>query len=134
MRRLGLGALRAPGAHGWDRADPPGPRDSPAAIRHAWQTANPDLRMGGPSLSWLSAFGELDHDMAAARAPAGSPQVLILADQTWVGREGGRWSRVCGTLGRCVQAVTTSDDDAHAREVAVIEGLLPKPRPTKSGH
>jgi len=132
VRRLGLGALRAPGTHGWDRGDPPGRRDSPAAIRHAWQTANPDLRMGGPSLNWLAALGALDHDMANARPPTGAPQVLILADQAWIGREAGRWAQICKALGRCVQTVTTSSDDALAREVAVIEGLLPKPKPAKS--
>ena len=134
VRSLGLGALRAPGTHGWNRADPPGPRESPEAVRHAWQTANPDLRMGGPSLSWLAAFGALGHDMAAAHPPAGAPPVLILADQAWAAREGARWAPVCQALARCSQAVSASPEDVRSRDVAVVEGLLPKPRPVKSVH
>ena len=133
-RRLGLGALRAPGAKGWERADPPGARDSHAAVRHAWQTANPDLRMGGPSLSWLAAFDALGHDTDTARTPPGGASVLILADKDWTAREGARWARVCGAVAGCSQAVSTSDDDARNREAALIEGLLPKPRPVKSAH
>ena len=131
-RRLGLGTLRAPGSQGWSRADPPGPRDSPQAVRHAWQTANPDLRMGGPSLGWLAAFDTLGHAVDGARAPVGPPPVLILADQIWTTREGARWALICHAVPGCARAATTSEVDVRDREVAAIEGLLPKPRPAKS--
>ena len=134
MRRLGLGALRTPGARGWDRADPPGSSAAPAANRHAWQTANPDLRMGGPSLSWLAAFSDLDREVAAAHTQAGAAPVLILADTALSARESGHWTKVCQALAGCSQAVAATSEDAHIREVAAIEALLPKPRPTRSGH
>jgi lysophospholipase len=131
VRRIGLGSLRAPGAGGWDRTDPPGPRDTPEAIRHAWQTANPDLRMGGPSLSWLAAFGDLGHDVSTARAPAGAPQTIILADPRWAVHNAARWAPICHSMKDCVQTATTSADDAREREATFIETLLPKPKPVK---
>ncbi len=60
--RFLLGALRASGGGGWLRG---GPDDGAlgathdvqrAQLRLAWQTANPDLRMGGPSWGWRAAF------------------------------------------------------------------------------
>ena len=129
VRRLGLGALRAPGGHGWDRADPPGPSTGAAALRHAWQTANPDLRMGGPSLTWLSAFGDLVKGLSTVHAPAGAPQVLILGDPAGAGHLEDRWATICAALSRCVEVTPTSAEDVAAREVAVIEGLLAKPAP-----
>ncbi len=137
-QRLGLGTLRAPGAHGWDRAEPAGPQGGPDAVRHAWQVANPDLRMGGPSLSWLAAFDALGREVEIARPAAthdnlgGPPPVLILGDPAWNGREGGRWAPICRALSGCTEAIAMSPEEAHAREVAVIEALLPRPKPVKS--
>ena len=137
-RRLGLGTLRAPGARGWDRADPPGPPDAHDVVRHAWQTANPDLRMGGPSLGWLAAFDALGREVETARPAAGTDRgggqtpVLILGDPAWSGREGGRWAPICRALDGCASVVADSAEAVHGREVAVIEALLPQPRPVKS--
>ncbi len=76
MQQRSLGWLRADLHGGWS---PYGPDDraqgltrDPARgrLRLAWQTANPALRMGTPSWSWIAAFA------AAAEAdPASEPHV-----------------------------------------------------------
>jgi lysophospholipase len=80
---LGLGAFRAPGGDAWNRA---GPDDFAThrthdrwrgAVTHAWQIANPDLRLGGPSLDWQAAFGRLQHDAEAGAARLSGPILLI---------------------------------------------------------
>ena len=80
---LGLGAFRAPGGDTWNRT---GPDDFAAhrthdrwrgAVTHAWQIANPDLRLGGPSLDWQAALGRLQHDTEAAAARLSGPILLI---------------------------------------------------------
>ena len=45
------------------------------AVTHAWQTANPDLRISGPSLGWRGAFTTAS---VAARAQAGGVQAPVL--------------------------------------------------------
>lgn len=61
-RRLKLGWLKAPGQSGWRREGPDGVAAgvtsdrARGAVQQAWLTANPDLRMGAPSLGWLAAF------------------------------------------------------------------------------
>jgi lysophospholipase len=75
---LGLGTLRAPGADAWDRD---GPDDLAAhrthdafrgQVTHAWQLANPDLRLGGPTLDYEAALARLsaltESDLAKLRA------------------------------------------------------------------
>ncbi len=85
MRQFGLGGLRAEGEAGWRRD---GPDDRALGLTHdalrghvrtAWQGANPDLRMGGPSWSWRAAFADqLD---AVAAAPLGRVQTPVLVLQ-----------------------------------------------------
>ena len=64
MRRWGLGWRRADGGTGWSRD---GPDDRSLGLTHdalrgrvrlAWQMANPDLRMGGPSWRWRAGFAD----------------------------------------------------------------------------
>jgi len=83
LRRLGLGGLRA-GGGAWSRE---GPNDrlrglttdmARGAIRLAWQTANPDLRMGGPSWSWLLAFEETSADARAGLGRVAVPVVVTV--------------------------------------------------------
>jgi lysophospholipase len=80
---LGLGAFRAPGGDTWNRT---GPDDLAAqrthdrwrgAVTHAWQSANPDLRLGGPSLDWQAAVGRLQHDAEAGATHLSGPVLLI---------------------------------------------------------
>lgn len=103
MRRLGLGRFRAAGGKPWER---PGPDDVTLGLTHdarrgqvrlAWQRANPDLRMGGPSWDWRAAF-----DVAARKARSSPPAmpdspVLILQP-----RAGGPAARtLCKRLKAC---------------------------------
>jgi lysophospholipase len=84
LRGLGMGGLRAPGGSGWTRA---GPDDFAAHRTHdpwrggvtlRWQLANPDLRLGGPSLDWTAAASRLQ---ASAQADAGQITVPTLVVQ-----------------------------------------------------
>lgn len=80
---LGLGTFRAPGGDVWARA---GPDDFAShrthdrwrgAVTHAWQTANPDLRLGGPSLDWQAALLALQQQTEAEAARLKVPTLLI---------------------------------------------------------
>jgi lysophospholipase len=80
MTRLGLGALRPPGET-WRREQPDahalGLTGDPARGRTslAWQLANPDLRMGGPSYAWQAAFAEAS---ASARGGLGRVKTRVV--------------------------------------------------------
>jgi lysophospholipase len=103
MINVGLGGLREAGADGWRRE---GPDDRALGLTHdaargklrlAWQMANPDLRLGGPSLAWTKAF-------AAAGAEALGPQsakitipALVLAPD----RDLAPAQRLCRRLNHC---------------------------------
>lgn len=72
LMKLGAGRLPASVGQGWKRE---GPDDFKAgrtqdrqrgAVQLAWQTANPDLRMGGHSLGWTTAFGASSKEAFAA--------------------------------------------------------------------
>jgi lysophospholipase len=87
LRDLGFGGLRAPGAERWRRA---GPDDLGArrtrdawrgAVTHAWQVANPDLRMGGPSLDWQAAFAELRDRTLGDLGRLDAPTVILDGDR-----------------------------------------------------
>jgi hypothetical protein len=80
---LGLGTFRAPGGDVWSRT---GPDDFAAhrthdrwrgAVTHAWQFANPDLRLGGPSLDWHAALADLQRDAEASAARLKAPALVI---------------------------------------------------------
>jgi lysophospholipase len=93
LRVLGLGARRAPGGAGWDARRATASTHDPwrGGVTAAWQKANPDLRMGGPSLDWANAYDEAAlaarRDLAQVKAPS-----LVL--------EGGR-AEGCLTLPEC---------------------------------
>jgi lysophospholipase len=80
---LGLGGIRAPGGDAWAKT---GPDDLAAhrthdrwrgAVTHAWQTANPDLRLGGPSLDWQAALSRLQHEAETGAGRLRAPTLLI---------------------------------------------------------
>ena len=85
MRSLGLGGVRAAGGSAWSRQ---GPDDRALGLTHdaergrlrlAWQTANPDLRSGGPSWAWRAAFANLQARAADGSMQAVAAPVLVTA-------------------------------------------------------
>lgn len=82
-QRLKLSFLPWPGSPGWRRegsddqengltADP-----VRGAVNLAWQTANPDLRMGSPSLGWYAAYYDALDVTARDLARVKTPTVLL---------------------------------------------------------
>jgi lysophospholipase len=82
LRFVGLGETRAGSGKAWSRDSPD---DSAAhrthdawrgAVTHHWQLANPDLRMGGPSVAWNAALDQL-HSHTAGHTPLPVPTVSL---------------------------------------------------------
>ncbi len=126
-RSIGLGGLRADGGSAWTRG---GPDDAAlgsthdagrARLRLAWETANPDLRMGGPSWSWRAAFSE-----AAAGATSGpvgrvGAPVLILQPDGSSGTGGA----LCKRLQTCtLKSFSGSGNALHLEADAVRQVWL----------
>ncbi len=112
MQRQGLGAWRALGENPWRRE-----ADDADAVRRAWRTANPDLRMGAASYAWIVAFDDLVGEMNAGPWQDVDVPVLILQ----AGRADARTVRLCRRLPRCrIQAAP----DLHVAEVAAVEARL----------
>ena len=88
LRQIGLGVLRAPGGGAWTRGGlddfRSGRTHEPwrGAITHAWQTVNPDLRMGGPSLDWKAAFAELQRRTLDDLDRLNAPTLILDADRS----------------------------------------------------
>ena len=107
-RRLRLGFLRDPASAGWRRQGPDahaqGLTHDPrrGAVGQAWQLANPDLRMGAPSLGWYAAYYDaldaVGHDLKAVKAPV----AVLTADKDGATRNSAA-SQVCAALTACVQ-------------------------------
>jgi lysophospholipase len=80
---IGMGGLRSPGGDAWSRR---GPDDFTAhrthdrwrgGVTHAWRIANPDLRLGGPSLDWQAALARLQRDAEAGASRLRAPTLVI---------------------------------------------------------
>jgi lysophospholipase len=107
-RGLKLGFVRYPGEPGWKRdgADGFGAKlthdRTRGGVQQAWQLANPDLRMGSPSLAWYAAFYDAvdatGHDLERVQAPV----VMLDAGQD-VKALPQPQSTVCSALPRCVE-------------------------------
>ena len=107
-RTLKLGFLRYPGQAGWKREGPDGfaarlTHDRQrGAVQQAWRLANPDLRMGAPSLAWYAAFYDAvdvtGRDLERVRTPV----VMLDAGQD-VKALPQPQSAVCADLPRCVE-------------------------------
>jgi len=85
---IGLGRFRAPGGEAWSRG---GPDDFAlhrthdpwrGAVSHAWQTINPDLRIGGPSLDWDAALNDLKGAALGDQADLKIPTLVLATDHT----------------------------------------------------
>jgi lysophospholipase len=86
MEKLNLGWVRADLHGGWSRQ---GPDDAALGLTHdpvrgklrlAWQTANPDLRMGSASWSWLTAFAQASHDAQSIETRVPGPVLMLQPD------------------------------------------------------
>jgi lysophospholipase len=80
LLKVGLGRLPAGWNSGWKR-DAPGVRKGEVrardAIQRAWQTANPDLRMGGPTLGWTNAFAATSAEVREGLGETGVETYVI---------------------------------------------------------
>lgn len=107
-RSLKLGFVRYPGLAGWKREGPDGVAakltHDPArgAVQQAWRLANPDLRMGAPSLAWYAAFYDAVDATGRDLKRVDTPVVMLDAGQdvkTLPQPQGA----VCATLPRCAE-------------------------------
>ena len=129
-RRVGLGRLRAQGGGAWSSGGPEiGAGLSPAAHR-AWRTANPDLRMGGPSYDWLAAYHRLRAETdAGGLAGVTIPSLVLGADE-----DGRERDRLCRALPRCVQQRFDGQDAADQAIVSFAETLAVQGMVTPKWH
>lgn len=107
-RRIGLSSLAWPGSKGWSRQGPDdhalGLTGEPirGAVNLAWQTANPDLRMGDPSLGQYAAYYDVldavGRDLARVRTP-----VLLLAGEADATTPAAAQDGACQALPDCRQ-------------------------------
>jgi lysophospholipase len=114
--RLGLGAIRAPGERAWVRDDQL--KNPDQQRRMAWQTANPDLRMGGPSLGWQAAFADLIGAMDAAGWSKATAPVLLLTSTPASAEE----NRLCRALPHCTLQGLGAAPTRPDAEAAFIQG------------
>jgi lysophospholipase len=103
MRRVRLGWLPASRTLGWRRD---GPDDKALGLTHdaergkvrqAWQIANPDLRMGGPSWTWKAMYARAASVAGAASTERITAPVLILEPS----RQGDPAAALCKRLRAC---------------------------------
>ena len=123
--RLRLGFIRAPGGSGWrhDAATPDVKTDS--GRRLAWQIANPDLRMGDPSLGWLAAFDDLVAQTTPQNLARISAPVLILSAH---GGADPDWAPLCRAMPHCTLASEAKPSTPQV--IAFTEGFVRKGAPT----
>jgi lysophospholipase len=140
-RGLGLGFLRYPGLPGWKREGPDGfgakLTHDPArgAVQLVWQLANPDLRMGAPSLAWYAAFYDAVDATGQDLKRVETPVVMLGAGQD-VKALPQPQSAVCAALPRCVEtrytmarhALHLETDSVRVPWLKVIDETL-RPRP-----
>ena len=122
--RLHVGGIRAPGGSGWSHAAKTPDVLTDEGRRQAWQAANPDLRMGGPSLGWLAAFDGLVSQAKGAGWRQVATPVLILSVHGAADADAGP---ICRALPHCT--LETIGKDPTPREIAFVEGFVPKGAP-----
>lgn len=100
LAKVGLGGAPQGFGAGWKRDAPDafargltGDRDR-GGLQTAWQTANPDLRMGGVSLGWRGAFADAATTAGEGVAATRTPTLLLAAP-------GGEGEAVCSALPTC---------------------------------
>lgn len=129
-RRLMLEWLKLPGQPGWRRDGPDGVAAGVTsdrirgAVQQAWLAANPDLRMGSPSLGWFAAFFEAalaaQADAERINAPvlmlgAGQDNQVLIAPQT----------KICRTIRDCREVrYSAGRHELHMESDAVRDAWL----------
>ena len=126
---MGLGGLRAPGQGGWrrDADDLSAGRTHDrwrGAVTQAWRIANPDLRMGGPSLDWRAAFAELQRRAAADAGQIATPTLLIApaSARSCLNLAAGESQRIDGAG----PALELEDDARRGPWLKAVEGFVAK--------
>jgi lysophospholipase len=122
--RLGLSGLRAAHAAGWSRDGPELGAGLNAATQHAWRLANPDLRMGGPSLGWLAAFSRLRAEVAAGGPRAISQPIMILGSSADTRADRAWRDALCRAIAGCVQAETNNQTASEQRILTFIGAVV----------
>jgi len=128
--RLKLGWIKPPGAPGWSREGPDGVASDLTAdktrgvVQQAWLTANPDLRMGAPSVGWLTAFAEASERARADTARVRAPVLLLRGGKDRVSAPT-LSTRTCAALADCrAVAIPAGRHDLHMESDAVREAWL----------
>jgi lysophospholipase len=105
MTRWGFGWVRAEGAKPWIRPD----RDlsGRATLPLAWQTANPDLRMGGPSWGLLAAEAEGLREATDPQRVRRIRSPVLVIDST------AESAQLCTALPRCSAVPLRAAAPAH---------------------
>ena len=107
-RGLKLGFVRYPGQPGWKREGQDGfdtnlTHDrTRGAVQQAWELANPDLRMGAPSLAWYAAFYDAVDATGANLKRVDIPVAMLDAGQD-VEALPQPQSAVCAALPHCIE-------------------------------
>ncbi|MCF8504476.1 MAG: alpha/beta hydrolase [Caulobacter sp.] len=104
--RAGLGRLPAALNTGWTREGPDARAQGltsdtwRGAVGKAWQTANPDLRMGGPSLGWLAGFRTASKTIEPGLATLETPTLMLIggADRE---ADSAVQARICKAMVKC---------------------------------
>lgn len=98
--KVGLGRIPAGFDYGWKRegGSPLTGDHQRGAVQKAWQVANPDLRMGGQSLGWKSAFREAGADVRGKLGAITPPALILIADRD---HNAASLERDCRAMPRC---------------------------------
>lgn len=123
LRMVGLGHLRRPGGQGWRREDRLDEYMSSSESSHVhwlsrqWQRANPDLRMGDPSVGWSYAYAQ---EVAAANAAWPRVRARTLA----IGADICRGLASCSRIPDPSTTVTAASADGEAFHRAFVAAIL----------
>ena len=144
LGRVGLGRLPSSGWRPWSREYNPGLAQTHdpwrGKVQHAWQLANPDLRMAGPSLGWQAAYRGASRVVLLEAGSVAMPVVMIgniapnssevglckaMATCALIQVPGARQALHLETdryrqvwLGKVNDVITSQVDAARAREIA----------------
>ncbi len=100
--------MRYPGQAGWKREGQDGfdtrlTHDrARGAVQQAWRLANPDLRMGAPSLAWYAAFYDAVDATGRDLKRVKVPVVMLDAGQDLKALPAPQ-AAVCAALPRCIE-------------------------------